>query len=201
VNIPETKSELERLNLQESMPNLEFIRNLMEPRHLLIPLENAFFHNQTPTSPRWEQTFELVIWYSEYRNTIAGLFHIIESHNNGTLTDSQWLWNWLKDFSHEQRTMAFRYIAKRASFLETTNDDELKKGATDWWYQQVDSYPKISSYYDLFIGFLDNCPDPKIPIIVEQLKELSLLDNMDDDDFCKGQQEIIRKKAILLLNS
>src|ERR1051325_2601737 len=80
LNDPGERSKLELLNFQEAMPNSESARNLMKPRHVLIPLVNAFYHNQTPTSLLWEQTFDLAIWYSEFRNTISGIYHIVENN-------------------------------------------------------------------------------------------------------------------------
>ena len=200
LNGPDSRARLELLNFQEVMPSSERARNLMEPRYLLIPLVNAFYRNQTPTSLLWGQTFDLAIWYSEYTNTISGFYYIIENHIKGYHPDNKWLWGWMNDFCNQYRIMALHSMAKRAEFLEISSDSEIKAGEAVWWCEQIDAFPKTSSYYQIFIGFLNRCPDAKNPIIIERLKEFARLENSSDNEFDKGQQETIRNQAISLLN-
>lgn len=197
LNNPESKTELEKIPFLEAMPNYEIVKNLIAPRHLLTPLSNAFFHNQTKTSLLWEETFELTIWYSECQNILVALPSVIKQY--ASIQDN-WAWNWLQKFYSDQKIKTLRDISERAYFLETTDESELEKGSSLWWCQKLDSYPRTNGYYHLFFSFLDTCPDPSNPAVIEHLKELSILNNMDDDSYNKEQQEIIRQKARALLH-
>ena len=106
----------------------------------------------------------------------------------------------MKDFTDQRRITALHSIAKRATFLQKADDNELRAGEAVWWCERLDSFPRISNYYGVFIGFLNHCPDAKNPLIIERLKEFSLIDSPDESEFIKGQQETIRSQALSLLN-
>jgi len=187
-------------NLPQEKRNFEEIpvSKLLAFHGLGMYITGVYSHKNIPIPYLNQKIYELAVYYGYYGCSMCANTSLISKLNTFTLLlgsdfgESDELFELLPALMAKEYVPGLRLMARRASFLATATDDEIRNNEVSWWCDQMDMTPKDESQLYQLSGFIMECPDLTHPEVQKRLTLLSTHPGVDETNRQEAKDALLK---------